>query len=160
MADRPTIVLDASVIGHGMRDDELGDDCRETVLRAERMFALVLDVQDHIVDEYQRCIRARPQGPLGRWWVRVISMAVARHTEHGQLTRADEAKLLEAGFDNDDLPYVAVAQRSGGTPIVHEDSDYCDHESLIGEVARARCLHPGMFIRELDSAGRVNRAFA
>lgn len=154
--DKANLVIDASVLGHACQNNDLGDICFETLSRAERLFRIVLDHENHIVSEYERQMSQRPQNRAARWWVRVVSRVGSRYWCCGKLDRADQRRLEKSRFHNDDFAYVAVAKAAGGAPIVHQDSGYCKAESVIWTVAKSRCLRPPTFIQELDATGRLN----
>ena len=151
---RPNVVLDASILGHATGSDDFADQCLDTLWRAGKSFRLVLDHEDHILGEYDRIVAKARRSPVERWWVRLISVGSLLRVS-GKIDEADKQKLLDAGFDKSDLPYVSVAKQAGGAPIVHQDRGYCRCEDLICTLAGARCLHAPAFIQELDEHGQI-----
>jgi hypothetical protein len=149
---KPNIVIDASVLGYAGEPGDLGDACVETLQRAIRIFAVVLDFEGFIESEYDRRIKEKPRDSfVSRWWIKLISQVGSRRLVSGTISQRDEARLRRVRFDTADFTYVAVAKRAGKALLVHEDSDYCNAEDVIVGIATCRCIHPPIFIQELDA---------
>jgi len=148
---KPNLVIDASVVGNAGDDSPLGDTCFELLRRVIRIYQLLVDAEGYIQSEYEGLIAAKGRDSFAqRWWIEVQTTVGLRQQYSGKLTRAHLGALEKAGFHNDDYPYVAVAIAAKQATIVHEDTDYCNAESVITTLAAIRCVHPPMLLQELD----------
>lgn len=82
----------------------------------QRDIPLLLDHGNKILDEYERNLAAKSLGRRylsGHWLSRGRFEKLAGHP-----TRACLSALVTDGFDDDDIPYVAVAERAGNSAFV------------------------------------------
>ena len=149
---KPSLVIDASVLGYANEPTELGDACFEVLQRSLRLFTIVFDHEGHIEAEYRARIAEKPRDSfIQRWYVRLTRQVGGRLFYSGALSVADAKILTNARFDPSDDAYVAVAKLARPAVLVHEDSDYCNAEDVIVRVASCRCIHPSDLVAAIDS---------
>ena len=83
---------------------------------------IAVDIQGHISDEYRR--NAMQYIPFRLWWDSMwkLGKVVQRDGRLGNRPRQHLVGILR--FDDDDLPFVAVASRGTSKFLVSIDSDY------------------------------------
>ncbi|MCS6805950.1 MAG: hypothetical protein RMM98_06295 [Acidobacteriota bacterium] len=92
---------------------------------------VAFDLEAHIEIEYRTCIETtqtqnKPGSELIKRWFADVVAKKARIFHSGKLPVKHEKALRELGFDDDDLPFVAVCRRTTSRLLVSEDSDYTD----------------------------------
>jgi len=125
------ITVDTNVVVYAI---EQGDpDACEFLHGHMRRNRIVLDLEEHIHQEYQRQFKNKGQSErrFWKWWIDVSSKAdrCVRYTSKPYAD--DKEKFVRVGFSPKDWKFAAVCSRSADKILVSEDTDFnCVREYL------------------------------
>lgn len=118
-------VIDTNVLIHACSPhDESGLDAQGLIQTIRQSHHIAVDHQGHIQAEYDRNLRDEKGFRL---WIDAMWKLNKVAFRDGQLSNRHHDHLVgRLRFDNDDLPFVAVASRGVSKLLVTEDSDYSE----------------------------------
>jgi len=115
--------------------DESGLDAQGLIQAIRQSHHIAVDHQGRIQAEYEKNLR---DSVIFRLWIAAMWKLNKVMFRDGQLSNRHYDHLVgQLRFDNDDLPFVAVASRGVSKLLVTEDSDYSEQvrEYLTEELA-------------------------